>query len=189
MAQNRPFSSQNTTLRIFDNSTSAQQSALNTLMTALAEPNLTDAEKQALYATAIAASGMVSALVDGVTGYGDTGEKTNITSAQLINRQGTYKDKGSVDAGEWSFDLLEIPADAGQILVNKAKADTTLNSNRLFVQTFTSSDDGTNVQRWYGIGMVTSITSSTAKDSFVPLKVTVAMQNGQVRSPVAITGI
>jgi hypothetical protein len=279
MALNKPFSSQDATLRIFDNSTVNQQTALNTLITALSAPNLTADQRQALFATYVStvgtsgtytvsgatglpnsntdgastgtwthtatgssgtfkstsssgtaaagtltilvkgtltsttvtpttfvydkgaptAAGTVSAtftagagesaLIDGITAYGDTGDKTNVISAQLINRQGTFKGKGSTDAGEWSFDLLEIPADAGQILVNKAKEDKSLNANRVFIQTFNSSDDGSEVQRWYGIGMVTSINSSTGKDAFVPLKVTVALQDGQVRSPVAIAGI
>jgi hypothetical protein len=279
MALDKPFSSQDATLRIFDNSTAGQQTALNTLISALEIPNLDSAQRQALFATYVStvgtsgtytvtaatglpnsnvdgassgtwthtatgssgtfsstsssgtaaagtltilvkgtltsttvapttfvyakgapsAAGTVSAtfvagvgnsaLIDCITAYGDTGDKTIINSAQLLNRQGTFKGKGSTDAGEWSFDLLEKVADAGQILVNKAKDDRSLNANRVFIQSFNSSNDGSEMQRWYAIGMVTSITSSTSKDAFVPLKVSVALQDGQVRSPVAIAGI
>lgn len=279
MALDKPFSSQDATLRIFDNSTPAQQTALNTLMAGLAAPNLTADQRQALFATYVStvgnsgtytvsgatglpnsnvdgastgtwthtatgssgtfkstsssgtaaagtltilvkgtltsttvtpttfvydkgaptAAGTVSlttvigagnsSLIDGITGYGDTGSKTKAISAELINRSATYKAKGSTDGGDWSFDMLEIPADTGQILVKQADEDKGLNANRVFIQTFNSSDDGVNIQRWYGIGMVLSVNSSTGKDAFVPLKVSVALQGGQVRSPVAIAGI
>ncbi|MDD5227190.1 MAG: hypothetical protein PHD53_00135 [Methylococcales bacterium] len=304
MAQSKPFTSKNATLRIFDNSTAAQQTLLNTLMTALqnagSQTPLTDAQKQGYFATyiagmvalqgisyfdtaltltgstlnvtpaaqvegfysgsfskliggvtyagtwvstgtqsttamtarinitsvtgiqgsatsipsfviadfpnfativagtsAVALSGtatiplqtVVHSLIDGITAYGDTGEKDNVVTAKLINRSGTFKGKGSTDGGDWSFDMLEIPADAGQQLVVAAKADQTANANRVWVQTFNNSNDGSSIQRWYGIGLVPSITAPAAVDAYVSLKVTVPLQDGQVRSSVFIAGI
>jgi hypothetical protein len=132
-------------------------------------------------ASSITAGSNPYELIDGITAYNATGETEATISAKLLNRKGTYKDKGSTDGGDWGFDFLDIPDDVGQILLRNAKADKGLYANRVFVKESTNTDDATNVIRWFGICLVTKVEDSDPIDSMVMSKATCPVQDGQVR--------
>lgn len=265
MAITSEFSLQNTTVEIFDNSTSTQQTALNTLRTSLKTAS-TEALRVSAFNTFLAASGTVTAtasitvtggattpaaqvegyytgaftiaggiagtwystsstltavtavlvptsgalaagsgslatvyttstnvpastvsgtytattatgsgaLISKITAIGDTGKTYAIVSAKLVSESGTIKAKGSSDEGDLTIDYIAIPSDSGQALMELAFDDQSINGNRVFKITHTSSGAAV-----YCVGMVTELKKTRGSvDNFASVKAKVTLQDG-----------
>jgi hypothetical protein len=109
-----------------------------------------------------------------ITGIGETGKSFTVVSAKLVSESGTIKAKGSSDEGDLTIDYISIPGDTGQLLMESAFDDETINGNRVFRITHTTS--GAKV---YLIGMVTELKKARgAVDNFATVKAKITLQDG-----------
>jgi len=112
--------------------------------------------------------------VNKITAIGDTGVEVATIEAKLLNESGTFKDTGSSNEGTTTVDFLDVPSDAGQILMFAARDDRTKDKNRVFKLTHNSSGQ----IKWF-IGIVSQIkTTEGAIDSIITDKATILIQDG-----------
>ena len=113
-------------------------------------------------------------LVNKITAIGDTGKTFATISAKLVSESGTIKAKGSSDEGDLTIDYISIPSDSGQVLMESAFDDETINGNRVFRLTHTGSG-----AKLYAIGMVTELKKTRgAVDNFASVKAKITLQDG-----------
>lgn len=122
--------------------------------------------------TLAAATG--GAAIGKITAAGDSGKTFSAVSAKLINESGTTKAKGSSDEGDFTIDYLAVPSDVGQIAMESAFNDETINGNRVFRVTH-----GASGQKLYFVGMVTELKKQRGTvDAFATVKAKITMQSG-----------
>lgn len=109
-----------------------------------------------------------------ITAIGDTGKTFATISAKLVSESGTIKAKGSSDEGDLTLDYISIPSDSGQMLMESAFDDESINGNRVFRLTHSTSG-----AKLYAIGMVTELKKTRgAVDNFASVKAKITLQDG-----------
>ena len=128
----------------------------------------------AAYSVSLTAGTGAGELVGKITAIGDTGVEVATIEAKLLNEAGTFKDTGSSNEGTTTIDFLDVPTDAGQLLMFAARNDRTKDKNRVFKLTHNSSGQ----VKWF-VGIVSQIkTTEGAIDSIITDKATILIQDG-----------